>query len=210
VDAFVFIGYIFLNNRLNLLSNVQNISPICPPYAGIKNVEGLTFHDLYEEYPDFDIDIEREQSMLMRHDMIVWQHPFYWYSSPALVKQWIDLVLEHGWAYGKAGKALSGKKIFNAISTGGTREAYQHNGFSKRTIREYLAPFEQTAVLCNMTYLPPYVLHGTHRLSDADIEEQAGGYHRLLSALANDEIDITTLSGVAYLNDCLPVLPTEK
>jgi len=68
-----------------------------------------TIHDLYESYPDVDVDVVREQELLTEHDVIVCQHPLFWYSTPALVKQWFDLVLEHGWAYGSSGHALRGK-----------------------------------------------------------------------------------------------------
>src|ERR1044071_10222619 len=78
-----------------------------------KHLECVTFHDLYQSYPEFDIDVKREQSLLLKHDIIIWQHPFYWYSSPPILKQWQDLVLEHGWAYGSGGDKLSGKWIFN-------------------------------------------------------------------------------------------------
>jgi len=74
-----------------------------------RTVADITIHDLYDAYPDFDIDVAREQALLVSHDVIVWQHPFYWYSTPPLVKQWEDLVLEHGWAYGRDGNALQGK-----------------------------------------------------------------------------------------------------
>ncbi len=90
-----------------------------------QRLPGVTFHDLYEHYPDFDVQVEQEKALLLANDIIVLQHPFYWYSCPPLMKQWIDLVLEHGWAYGKEGKSLQGKKMFNAISTGGRHEAYQ-------------------------------------------------------------------------------------
>ena len=86
----------------------------------------------------------------------IFQHPFYWYSSPALVKEWIDLVLEHGFAYGQSGRALEGKIMMNAITTGGPDEAYQKGGYNRFTIREFLAPFDQTARLCQMRYLAPF------------------------------------------------------
>src|SRR5690606_23594342 len=68
----------------------------------IQSVPSVQIHDLYEEYPEFDIDVEREQELLRSHDVIVLMHPLYWYSTPALLKQWFDLVLEHGFAYGEA------------------------------------------------------------------------------------------------------------
>ncbi|MCB0293189.1 MAG: NAD(P)H-dependent oxidoreductase, partial [Calditrichaeota bacterium] len=63
---------------------------------GLAQMEGITFHDLYQAYPEFDIDIAAEQQLLTGHDVIVFHHPFFWYSTPALLKEWQDLVLEHG------------------------------------------------------------------------------------------------------------------
>ena len=77
----------------------------------VAELPGITFHDLYEAYPDFDVDVRREQKLLLEHDLVVLQHPFFWYSTPPLVKQWEDLVLEHGWAYGTGGNALHGKRL---------------------------------------------------------------------------------------------------
>lgn len=163
----------------------------------------ITFHDLYEAYPDFDIDVEYEQELLLQHDVIVMQFPFYWYSSPPILKQWIDLVLEHGWAYGQKGKALSGKRMMAAISTGGRQEAYEKGGFNKYTIREFLLPFEQTARLCKMIFLPPFVVHGTHLAEGADIDLAAEAYHHLLKKLADDQIDTGKVISFNYMNDIL-------
>ncbi|MBL7743823.1 MAG: NAD(P)H-dependent oxidoreductase [Chitinophagaceae bacterium] len=174
----------------------------------VHHLDGLTFHDLYEEYPDFDINVKREQELLLRHDIIVWQHPFYWYSCPAMIKQWEDLVLEHGWAYGKNGNMLAGKKIFNAISSGGSKEAYSPTGRNRFTIPQLLTPFDQTAVLCNMQYLPPFVIHGTHRLAKADIELCAVQYEQLLVALINDRITENEWKKVTYLNELIPIPET--
>ncbi len=174
----------------------------------VPRVAGITFHDLYEDYPDFDIDVHKEQRLLLEHDIIIWQHPFYWYSAPALIKQWEDLVLEHGWAYGTAGKMLAGKYILNAISCGGPKEAYSRNGRNRFTIREFLAPFDQTALLCQMHYLPPFVVHGTHRLSMEAISLYALQYRQLLMALVNDSIVQKDWQSVTYINDLFPLPQT--
>ena len=174
----------------------------------IRSIKGVTFHDLYETYPDFDIDVKLEQSLLLTHDTIILQHPFYWYSSPAIVKQWLDLVLEHGWAYGKGGTQLSGKRFMNFISCGGTLEAYQHEGRNRFTIKELLAPFDQTAHLCKMDYLPPFVVHGTHRLLQEDIEFHALQYEQLLVALTSDRISDNEWQGIRYLNELCPIPQT--
>jgi glutathione-regulated potassium-efflux system ancillary protein KefG len=169
----------------------------------IKPSPNLTFNDLYEAYPDFNIDLEREKELLLAHDVIIWQHPFYWYSCPPLLKQWIDLVLEFGWAYGPGGNALNGKIIFNAITTGGAGEAYQHEGRNRFTVREYLHPFDQTALLCKMNYLPPFAVQGTHRLSAEQLTVHADQYEKLLDLLQNDKLDLEAAKKAVFLNDIL-------
>jgi glutathione-regulated potassium-efflux system ancillary protein KefG len=93
----------------------------------------LTFHDLYEAYPDFNVDVAREQALLLDHDVVVLHHPFYWYSAPPLVKQWEDLVLEHGWAYGAHGRMLEGKRLLSVVTLGGVAAAYRPEGYNRFT-----------------------------------------------------------------------------
>lgn len=171
--------------------------------SAIADLDGITINDLYESYPDFDVDVRREQALLLAHDLVVFQHPFFWYSTPAIVKQWEDLVLEHGWAYGTGGTALDGKYWLSAISTGGRESAYQHGGHNRFTIRELLAPLEQTARLCRMRFLPPFVVHGTHLLTGPDIERHASDYRRLLEALRDDRVDLESLEAWPRINHSL-------
>lgn len=159
----------------------------------VRRLEGVTFHDLYDAYPDFDVDVAREQALLEAHDLLVLQHPFTWYGAPPLVKQWLDLVLEHGWAYGSEGRALHGKRLMCAISTGGGTASYARDGHNRFTVRELLAPLEQTALLCGVEFLPPYVVSGTHAMDDAGIANAADAYGRLVVALRDGTIDLAAL-----------------
>ncbi|MCK4751359.1 MAG: NAD(P)H-dependent oxidoreductase [Bacteroidales bacterium] len=168
-----------------------------------EDLEGVTLRMMYDLYPDFHINVREEQKLLQEHDVIIWQHPFYWYSSPALLKEWIDIVLEHGFAYGREGKALEGKKVMTAISTGGRREVYQAGGIRKYSIRHLLAPFEQTVNLCNMNYLPPFVVHGTHLLDANGIAEAGKEYRKILQALRDDIFNDEELFSHEYLNDLI-------
>ena len=167
----------------------------------LKDLANVRLHDLYEAYPDFDIDVRKEQRLLLESDIIIWQHPFYWYSSPAIIKQWQDLVLEHNWAYGSEGRALAGKQAFNVISCGGSRQAYSQTGKNRFSIPQLLAPFDQTARLCKMNYLPPFVVHGTHRLVKEEIELHAAQYRQVLVALAAGRITSEACRELHYLND---------
>jgi glutathione-regulated potassium-efflux system ancillary protein KefG len=166
----------------------------------VRDLDGVTFHDLYEVYPEFDIDVKREQGLLEAHDVVVLQHPFFWYSTPAILKEWQDLVLEHGWAYGHAGTALSGKKVLSVVTTGGREVAYQQDGHNRFTMRQLLAPIEQTAYLCGMDYLPPFVVHGTHGIEMPEIEAFAREYRRALEALRDGALDLEAARAQARLN----------
>ncbi len=165
----------------------------------------VTINDLYEHYPDFDIDIKREQELLLSHDIIVLQHPFYWYSTPAIIKQWFDLVLEHGWAYGSGGNNLKGKWLMNALSCGGSEQAYQPEGRNRFTIRQMLAPVDQTARLCQMEFLPPFVVYGTHKLQETDIELHALQYGQILTALQAGRIQPEEWKTLELINALCPI-----
>ncbi len=167
----------------------------------IPKSDHITFHDLYEEYPDFDIDIKREQQLLLAHDIIIWHHPMYWYSCPPLLKQWIDLVLEHGWAYGKRGRNLIGKPIFQVITTGGDMKNYCKTGSDRFTIPDLLEPFNQTAEVCYMDYLPPFVVHGTHNMSEENYDKNGRRYGELLHHFENNMPDVDDIRNYSYMND---------
>jgi glutathione-regulated potassium-efflux system ancillary protein KefG len=166
----------------------------------IKNISNVTFHDLYEVYPEFDIDIKYEQKLLLKHEIIVFHYPFFWYSTPAILKEWQDLVLEHGWAYGKEGTRLQGKKFLSAITTGGSEIAYQKKGYNRFTIRQLLAPTEQTAYLCGMEYLPPFVCHGTHQMKLEDMKKNAEDYQKVILALRDGKINLEKIQGLQRIN----------
>ncbi len=164
-------------------------------------IDGVSIRDLYELYPDFNVDIQAEQIELLQHDVIIFHHPFYWYSCPPLLKQWIDLVLEYNWAYGPHGKFLSGKIALNALTAGGIREVYNESGSNNYTIAEFLRPFEQTAKLCQMEYLPPFAVLGTHRLDNNGIKEYQKQYSQLLYLLGSGEFAPLRAHNCQFAND---------
>ncbi|MGB9142499.1 MAG: NAD(P)H-dependent oxidoreductase [Aestuariivirga sp.] len=167
----------------------------------ISGLEGVTIHDLYAAYPDFLIDVDHEQALLLAHDLVVFQHPFYWYSAPAIIKEWLDLVLEHDWAYGARGTRLHGKFVIQAISTGGPEHFYQPQGRNRFAIRELLNPFNQTAYLCGMAYLEPFAIFVGRRLPKADLNQQVEKYRDLVIGLRDGKI--APLKNIA-LNYTLP------
>ncbi len=154
----------------------------------ISRIPRLQIHSLYDEYPDFFIDVEAEQRLLRQYELIVFQHPFYWYSAPALFKEWIDAVLQKGFAYGPDGRALLGKRWLSCISTGGSAEAYGDTGRHGFPIRQFLLPFEQTARLCGMDFLDPFIVHNSYQISDEELFHQCEAYRqRLETLIAGDQ-----------------------
>ncbi len=175
-----------------------------PLLEAARSVNGVTVVDLYAEYPTFDIDVDREQERLLAHDAIVLQHPLYWYSSPAILKEWQDLVLEHGWAYGHEGHALDGKVALNAVTCGGGREVYTSRGANEIELRALLTPFEKTFQLCRMRYLAPFAVFGAGLAADEGrLETHAREYADLLGALVDDRVHLDRAESILALTDDL-------
>jgi glutathione-regulated potassium-efflux system ancillary protein KefG len=164
------------------------------------SVEGVSFRDMYEIYPDFNIDVAVEKQVVTEHDIIVWQHPFFWYSCPPLMKQWIDLVLEYGWAYGKGGDKLAGKQVLQVITSAGTFEVYQPEGRNRFTYRTLLSPFDQTVHLCKMHYLPPFIVPGAPRLSPQQVSVYAVQYGKILQGMQRGQWTLEQLQSFEYFN----------
>ena len=172
-----------------------------------QQVDGITSVDLYAEYPRYEIDVEREQDRLLAHDVILFQFPMFWYSTPSLVKEWLDLVLEHGFAYGTGGTKLEGKRLMLAVTAAGPHDAYTHEGYQHYPIRTFLTPLEQTAHLCRMTFTPPYVLYASLRApGEGLVEPHAEGYRRLLEAVRDDRYDFDAVAERDTVSfDALPI-----
>jgi len=141
--------------------------------AELTKVPNVTVHNLYDVYPDENIDVEREQQLLLDHDRIVLQFPMYWYSSPSLLKKWQDVVLAYGFAYGSTGNKLNGKQIMIVTSSGGPAEAYQAGGYNNYTVSELYRPFQQMANLIGARFLPTYALQGVLNVTDEQLEQSA-------------------------------------
>ena len=136
----------------------------------------IALRDLYALYPDYLIDVAAEQAALAAARLVVWQHPIHWYHMPPLMKLWVDEVLAFGWAYGPGGDALRGKDLWLVATTGGSQESYRPDSYNRYFFDAFLPPYEQTAALCGMRFLPPLLLHGAHKASDAELRAHAALY----------------------------------
>jgi len=175
-----------------------------PMFRAAQELEGVTTVDLYREYPTFNINISAEQQRLSDHDIVIFQFPLFWYSTPAILKEWQDLVLEYGFAYGHDGDALKGKRFLCAISAGGREEAYQTDGYNHFPIRDLLTPIEQMASLTGMEYLPPFTLFGSRTAAEEGrIDHHVAKWHQLLTALVEDRVDINKAKNLDKLTHYL-------
>lgn len=173
-----------------------------PLFKATSEVDQVTLVDLYAEYPTYDINIQQEQQRLKDHDVIVFMFPLYWYSTPSILKEWQDLVLEYGFAYGKCGTALNGKTFFCAISAGGSEDAYQTDGFNHFTINELLQPLEQTSRLTGMEYWPPFALFSARTAAEEGrIPQHVENWKALLQAIVNEEVSASDLTDVSNLSN---------
>ncbi|MDF2911126.1 MAG: yrkL [Sporolactobacillus laevolacticus] len=148
----------------------------------LQQEEDITVHDLYGTYPNGIIDVKKEQHLLSEHDRIVFQFPMYWYSSPSMLKEWQDVVLTYGWAYGSEGTKLKGKDFILAISIGGPESNYQAGGSNQFSVSELIKPFQAMANLTGMRFLPIFKKHGVRLLSSEDLQESAEEFVRYLKA----------------------------
>ena len=152
----------------------------------LERQNNITINQLYSQYNDGIINVAREQQLLADHDRLIFQHPFLWYSVPALMKQWLDDVLTYGWAYGQGGTALQGKDWVSVISTGGPKESYQAGGFNNFSRSELLKPLQQTANLIGANYLSPFLFHGCVQATSEQVDASAA---ELIQHITNPELD---------------------
>jgi glutathione-regulated potassium-efflux system ancillary protein KefG len=149
------------------------------------DLPGVKIHDLYEAYPDFVVDVSMEQKKLKKHDVIALQFPIHWYAPPALLKEWIDQVWLHGFAYGKDGEALKGKRLFVAATAGHTADSYHRRGQDRYSMDEFLRPLEQTATFCGMTWETPFIVHNAVSKSPTALKDEARRYRERLISLVS-------------------------
>lgn len=168
---------------INLFHPDYSQSRVNKALADAAKDKGYEVRNMYDLYPDFKIDVAKEQQVLAGADRVILQFPIRWYSSPALLKQWEDDVLTYGWAYGSKGTALHGKELAIAITVGANN--YGHDDFVKYTVNELLRPFQATSRLIGTKYLTPFKVMGASSIKDDDLAKAAEDYQ---AYLANEDV----------------------
>ncbi|NLU35033.1 MAG: general stress protein [Wolinella succinogenes] len=141
----------------------------------------VTLHDLYATYKEAkNIDVAKEQALLLAHERIVLQFPLYWFSTPGLLKDWQDRVLEYGFAYGSSGDKLQGKEFKIAVTIGSPEYAYQSGAYVQSSLSEILKPIETMAIFTRMLFTPTFAIHRALKISDEELAQKALEYRELL------------------------------
>lgn len=157
-------------------------------------LEGIQVRSLYDLYPDFAIDAEAERAALAAASVVVWQHPVYWYSVPAMLKLWFEKVLTPGWAWGPGGDALHGKRCLWAVTTGGGGVDYLPSGIHGHAFEEFIPSVRQTAEFCGMIWLEPLIIHEARQLTPEQLEVWGARYRERLAELA---LEVTSIEEAA-------------
>ncbi len=149
--------------------------------GALREIPDVEMRSLYELYPDFDIDAAAEREALARARLVVWLHPIYWYTAPALMKLWFEKVLTEGWAFGKS-RALEGKACLWAVTTGGDADAYSDAGRHAHPFTAFAPVVEQTARFCGMRWLEPFRADGSRHVTDEAILASASALRSRVEA----------------------------
>lgn len=148
---------------------------------GIQNESNITVHDLYATYKTVEaIDVAKEQALLVHYDRIIFQFPLYWYSAPAMLKEWQDKVLSYGFAYGPEGSKLAGKESKIIVSVGSPEYAYQAGAYNNFTLSEYLRPLQSTIVFTGMEFKGIFATYGAMKLTAEALANDVKTYQTIL------------------------------
>lgn len=156
--------------------------------SSVPETESVKIHHLDTVYSDGHIDVAKEQQLLKQYDRILFQFPFYWYSSPSLLKQWQDEVLTYGFAYGKDGYALEGKEFGLVVTVGVKSNEYQAGGREAFSMNELTKPYQAVAQKTGMSYLKPLFIYQFAYLTEKQKMQLLIEYQQKLTNIAEDSL----------------------
>lgn len=136
-------------------------------------------------------DIQQELNKLLWADLLILNFPVYWFSTPAILKGWIDRVLVSGICYG--GKrfydqgGLSGKKALVAVTLGG-REHMFGEGAIHGPLEDMLRPLLRgTLAYVGLDVLTPFVGWHIPYISADNRQDILLSYRQRLENIETDE-----------------------
>lgn len=138
-----------------------------------QKLDNVTTHILKEE----EINVKKEQALLLEYDRIIFQFPMYWYSAPYLLKKWIDSVFDDVLLKG----GLKDKELGLIVTLGLSEEAFATGRSENYTLSELFRPFEALANKCGMTYLPIFAVSLFSYMEEIQKKELLISYQQYLT-----------------------------
>jgi glutathione-regulated potassium-efflux system ancillary protein KefF len=144
-----------------------------------ENAKDVMIRDLYQIYGNVNfatpLNVEDDKKIITEAGKIILQFPVQWYGMPAMMKGWIDAILEYGWAYATEKPALTGKTLAIAVTTGSPESDYSLKGSKKHFLKDFLINFEGTAEFCGMNFGGIFAVQG-RGMTDEDLHKKAEQY----------------------------------
>lgn len=132
---------------------------------------GFEVRNLEVLYPNGTIDVAVEQAAVEAADVIIFQHPIFWYSLTPMLKKWQDEVQTYGWAYGSETAKMKGKKFIHSYTTGAPREVY-----SDDAVKDLSASLRLSAGFTGMDFVGSFGKFGQLAMTNPNAKEDAIAY----------------------------------
>lgn len=132
-------------------------------------------------------DITTEIEKIRWADHVILQFPLWWFSTPAILKGWLDRVLVKGFAY-DTGKVfndglLAGKTASLIVTTQSPESAYQTDGAHHATIDTFLHHIHHTMRFTGIQTFSPFVIYSAYDIENHRHQEILTNLHTYLGSL---------------------------
>lgn len=128
-------------------------------------------------------DIKQEQTKILNAGAIILQFPLWWFSTPAILKGWLDRVFTPGFAYEKdkwfSDGLLKPRKVMLASTTQSPDSAYAQGGMHG-DIEQYLLPINHTLRFAGLTVVKPFVAYGVMSTDDTTRQQYLYDYEQAI------------------------------
>ncbi|NUS26847.1 MAG: NAD(P)H-dependent oxidoreductase [Streptomyces sp.] len=155
-------------------------------------------------------DIAAEQEKIRWSDALILQFPMWWFSTPAILKGWIDRVFTSGFGYGPEvpppyddnGSALAGRRALLSVTLGARETAFSDRGIHGR-LTDVLHPLQHGLFwFTGMAPLEPFAVYDTDRMPAERYAPAREAYARRLDALFTEApVPFRSLTGGDYDHD---------
>ncbi|MCH5462421.1 NAD(P)H-dependent oxidoreductase [Lactobacillus sp. LC28-10] len=165
---------------------------------------------IWHPVTSFAVNVAAEQALIKQADRLVLQFPLYWYSAPAILKNWLDQVLTRHFVYPAAMGGLVGKELGIAVSLGSPAKNFAAGAGEDFSISQIMIPFQALANKTQMTFLPTFIIDQFGYQSDDTKANLLIDYQRYLTQERLGHFDDKTNWLIGQLTDLITTVPEEK